>query len=73
MKIMIRHLLILEVLLFLLKNLKDKQNKKYNQINISKIMIHKRVTKMISFMIRKINIINLNKFRHKNKEINKLL
>ena len=73
MKIMIRHLLILEVLLFLLKNLKDKQNKKYNQINISKIMIHKRVTKMMSFMIRKISIINLNKFRHKNKEINKLL
>lgn len=73
MKIMIRHQLILEVLLFLLKNLKDKQNKKYNQINISKIMIHKRVTKMMSFMIRKISIINLNKFRHKNKEINKLL
>ena len=73
MKIMIRHQLILEVLLFLLKNLKDKQNKKYNQINISKIMIHKRVTKMMSFMIRKISIINLNKLRHKNKEINKLL
>ena len=73
MKIMIRHQLILEVLLFLLKNLKDKQNKKYNQINISKIMIHKRVTKMMSFMIRKISLINLNKFRHKNKEINKLL
>jgi hypothetical protein len=73
MKIMIRHQLILEVLLFLLKNLKDKQNKMHNRININKIMGQKRVTKKMNFMNKKISIINLIKFRQKNKKTNKLL
>ena len=72
MKIMIRHQLILEVLLFPLKNLKDKQSKMHNRINIKKIMGQKRVTKKMNFMNKKISIINLIKFRQRNKKTNKL-
>lgn len=65
---MIRHLLILEVLLFQLKNLKDRINNKYNHKNMNKKIYQMIAIKMMKYMNKKLSIIKMNKFKQKNKK-----